>query len=255
MTHAPEYIINGTKVEVGQGYKRRDGTRVVIDGLHDLIVASGSTRFENGRYYTTCNGRLDFIKCVGRVVPLPIIHKPSPNQWIDFIGNECPVDENSYVDVEIESEFIIGNPQKEIRIRQHAKDINWSGKQHKVIRYKNYDIECRLQSTGSATFVPLEEVREQFPCKMTHIKHGNVYVHGKSINKKNHFIYETINPHITQISNGIDHVSFFTVTEKNTEPQPDADGWIEWHGGECPVDDVMCRKMQWRHIIKSKKIE
>jgi hypothetical protein len=35
------------------------------------------------------------------------------------------------------------------------------------------------------------------------------------------------------------------------EPQPDADGWIVWNGGECPLEDGVPRKIKLRDGLVS----
>lgn len=35
--------------------------------------------------------------------------------------------------------------------------------------------------------------------------------------------------------------------EQVAQPQPDADGWIEWHGGDCPVAQMSVAEVRFRN--------
>lgn len=75
MTQEPEYIINGTKVEVGQVWERRDNLKVVVDRIKNdkrkYAIICGRKEYDgNGRLYSNGESGVDLIKCVGRVAPL-----------------------------------------------------------------------------------------------------------------------------------------------------------------------------------------
>jgi hypothetical protein len=138
MTQEPEYIINGTKVEVGQVWETEGG------GAQYVIT---SVRYDNRVYYpigaVEVNSRFvcrTFLRngfqsyddehkypCTalhklisGVVAPLPEPITPQcENGWIAWHGGECPVHPETVVD------FITRNESYEDFVSEKAVDLRW----------------------------------------------------------------------------------------------------------------------------------
>jgi hypothetical protein len=125
MTQEPEYIINGTKVEVGQVWESKEKNRVVVDrfkhGNTYPIRASNHSFTKKGKYREhSIDDEFDIIKCVGVVAPLPEpITYQGENGWVAWHGGECPVHPEKVVD------FITRNESYEDFVSEKAVNLRW----------------------------------------------------------------------------------------------------------------------------------
>ncbi len=159
MKNSPEYIIGGTKVEVGQVWENADRCVIVITEIqnHDIypIMSNKETYTSTGKvlhHRDKCVG--DLIKCVGRVAPL-----------------EEAVERDKYHEMLCDLYFAA---------RGLCYGVDWNNGTHAKHHRKTLE-DCVKKLNGFNNF-------SQHP----------------EMNAK--------------------------------DQQPDAEGWIVWHGGECPVD-------------------
>lgn len=137
MTQEQEYIINGTKVEVGQVYTNADNDRIYIRDIEydfkkihglDLVRCYGYMFDCDGKYNSTLmGGAKDLLKCVGRVVPLEDAKEPQPDA--DGYVCKCPECGKSFAELGLGRQCTAHKHMYEINAKRADADgwIAWHG--------------------------------------------------------------------------------------------------------------------------------
>ena len=132
--------INGIEIEVGQRWRNRKGETVEIKEIRmfgetkTFLMSNGVLVFTDGKTSGINHMHPNDLVTLVDVAPEGVVsHEVSGHEWIDWAGGECPVDQNTYVEVSMRD----GTTDK-----SESWVFSWThdGNAQDIVRYRVVDV-------------------------------------------------------------------------------------------------------------------